>query len=148
MNERKHLGKQSEIPSAPDRSILEAVPNPVAGSMFAARFTVPEFTSLCPHTGQPDFATIIIDYIPKLHLLESKSLKLYCFSFRNHGSFHEACTLTLGLDIVQTVQPYWLRVVGLWYPRGGIPIDVFFTSGNRPDDVWVPDVDVRQHRGR
>lgn len=145
---KKHLGKQSEIPTRPDINILEAVPNPMEGVLFSSRFTVPEFTSLCPVTGQPDFATLTIDMIPRQFLVESKSLKLYCFSFRNHGSFHEACTVRVGTDIASVVRPLWLRVAGIWYPRGGIPIDVFFTTGKLPEGVFVPEVDVRPFRGR
>lgn len=134
----------------PDRSILETIPNPAPGSIFAVRFTVPEFTALCPKTGQPDFATFIIDYIPASQLLESKSLKLYCVSFRNHGAFHEECTLRLADDFWCVVKPVWLRVVSLWAPRGGIPIDVFIETGHRPNNprIYIPDVDVKQYRGR
>jgi 7-cyano-7-deazaguanine reductase len=89
----------------------------------------PEFTSLCPVTGQPDFAHLVIDYAPGDWLIESKSLKLYLTSFRNHGSFHEDCTVKIGRKIVEIAQPRWLRIGGYWYPRGGIPIDVFWQTG-------------------
>lgn len=142
----QYLGQQSVMPSDPDSFVLECVPNPAKNYLYCARFTLPEFTSLCPVTGQPDFATIIIDYAPRDFLVESKALKLYATSFRNVGDFHEACTNKVAHKIWTTAQPRWLRVIAFWYPRGGIPIDVFVERGERPK-IYVPDV-RRDYRGR
>lgn len=148
-NELRHLGKQSEIRHEPDISILETVPNRHAGGQpFCARFTCPEFTSLCPVTAQPDFAHIVIDYIPRKFLIESKSLKLYLFSFRNHGEFHESCTHRIFDDFKAKADPAWIRVAAYWYPRGGIPIDVFIQSGLVPLGVLVPELTTPMYRGR
>lgn len=142
------LGKQVGIPQTPEEAELVPVPNPYPGLDYLARFVCPEFTSLCPVTGQPDFAHIVIDYCPRLSLVESKSLKLYLFSYRNHGAFHEACTLKIAEDIINAVDPSWLRIGGYWYPRGGIPIEVFFQTREPPKGVWVPDHGVVPFRGR
>jgi 7-cyano-7-deazaguanine reductase len=142
------LGKQVEVPASPDEAELDRVENPHAGVRYLARFTAPEFTSLCPVTGQPDFAHLVIDYVPGKWLVESKSLKLYLFSFRNHGAFHEDCTVRIGKDLVALLEPVWLRIGGYWYPRGGIPIDVFWHTGAPPEGVWVPDQGVPPYRGR
>jgi 7-cyano-7-deazaguanine reductase len=99
-------------------------------------------------TGQPDFAHIIIDYVPGAHILESKSLKLYLFGYRNHGAFHEDCTQKIANDIVAAVNPYWLRIAAFWFPRGGIPIDVFLQTGTPPDGVYVPSLEGLGYRGR
>ena len=128
--------------------MLERVPNPQKGTNYLVRFTAPEFTSLCPITGAPDFASLMIDYVPKDFLVESKSLKLFLGSFRNHGAFHEDCTVSIGKRIIDAIDPLWLRIGGYWYPRGGIPIDVFFQTGKPPEDVWVPDQGVQPYRGR
>ena len=142
------LGSESMAPESPQKASLEKVRNPQAGTKFNVRFVVPEFTSLCPMTGQPDFAHLVIDYVPKDWLVESKSLKLYLTSFRNHGAFHEDCTVSVGKKIIEILDPVWLRIGGYWYPRGGIPIDVFYQSGKLPDDVWIPDQGVAPYRGR
>lgn len=142
------LGEQSAIPASPERAILERVKNPHSEENYLSRFTAPEFTSLCPVTGQPDFAHIVIDYVPRGWLVESKSLKLYLHSYRNHGAFHEDCTLKIGRDIVALVSPLWFRIGAYWYPRGGIPIDVFWQTGNLPQGTWVPDQGVPPYRGR
>jgi len=142
------LGHQPPSPSGPDEARLERVPNPHPGALYLARFTAPEFTSLCPVTGQPDFAHLVIDYAPKDWLVESKSLKLYLTSFRNHGAFHEDCTVGIGKKIAETAEPLWLRIAGYWYPRGGIPIDVFYQSGPQPLGLWAPDPGVPPYRGR
>lgn len=136
------------IPGSPDEAILEKVPNPHPDTLYLARFTAPEFTSLCPVTGQPDFAHLVIDYAPEDWLVESKSLKLYLGSFRNHGAFHEDCTVAIGKRIVETLSPKWLRIAGYWYPRGGMPIDVFWQTGAPPDGLWLPDTGVQPYRGR
>jgi 7-cyano-7-deazaguanine reductase len=142
------LGQSSEIPSSPAAATLERVPNPQADTDYVARFTVPEFTSLCPVTGQPDFAHLVIDYVPDQWLVESKSLKLYLTSFRNHGAFHEDCTVSIGRRLVDLLAPRWLRIGGYWYPRGGIPIDVFWQTGRVPEHVWLPETGVPTYRGR
>jgi 7-cyano-7-deazaguanine reductase len=142
------LGKHAELPQSPDEAVLERVPNPHADTHFAARFTAPEFTTLCPVTGQPDFAHLVIDYVPDRWLVESKSLKLYLGSFRNHGAFHEDCTVAIGKRLAEFIAPHYLRIGGYWYPRGGMPIDVFWQTGTCPGDVWVPDQGVPPYRGR
>jgi 7-cyano-7-deazaguanine reductase len=128
--------------------VLERVPNPHPGEIYLVRFTTPEFTSLCPVTGQPDFAHLVIDYVPEQHLIESKSLKLFLGAFRNHGTFHEACTLGIAKRIIAAIAPKWLRIGGYWYPRGGMPIDVFYQTGAPPEGLWLPDPGVRPYRGR
>ena len=143
-----HLGGKGEIPASPEAAILETVPNPRAEFDYLVRFTAPEFTSLCPVTGQPDFAHLVIDYVPDARLVESKSLKLYLTSFRNHGGFHEQCTVDVAQKIMEAAKPKWLRIGGYWYPRGGIPIDVFWQSGEPPKTVWLPDQGVPPYRGR
>ena len=142
------LGSHVEQPRSPDEARLDRVPNPQADVLYVARFTAPEFTSLCPVTGQPDFAHLVIDYVPDVWLVESKSLKLHLASFRNHGAFHEDCTVRIGKELKMLLEPRWLRIGGYWYPRGGIPIDVFWQVGELPRGVWVPDQGVQPYRGR
>jgi 7-cyano-7-deazaguanine reductase len=142
------LGQASAAPESPEAAVLESVPNPQAGETYLVRFTAPEFTSLCPVTGQPDFAHLVIDYLPGERLVESKSLKLYLSAFRNHGAFHEDCTVAVGKKIVAAIKPQWLRIGGYWYPRGGIPIDVFWQTGPAPKNLWLPDQGVQPYRGR
>jgi 7-cyano-7-deazaguanine reductase len=142
------LGRAAALPASPDEAVLERVANPHPDSLYLARFTAPEFTSLCPVTGQPDFAHLVIDYAPAEWLIESKSLKLFLGAFRNHGAFHEACTLAIGKRIVEAASPRWLRIGGYWYPRGGIPIDVFWQTGPAPEGLWLPDQGVAPYRGR
>jgi 7-cyano-7-deazaguanine reductase len=142
------LGRATPFPQSPEAARLERAPAPHAGKNYVVRFTAPEFTSLCPMTGQPDFAHIVIDYIPDKFIVESKSLKLFLGSFRNHGAFHEDCTLTIAARLVELLSPVWLRIGAYWYPRGGIPIDVFWQTGVPPDGVWMPDQGVPTYRGR
>ena len=142
------LGQNSDIAASPEESQLERVANPHPDSPYVARFTCPEFTSMCPVTGQPDFAHLVIDYVPAEWLVESKSLKLYLGAFRNHGAFHEDCTVAIGKRLVHLLSPAFLRIGGYWYPRGGIPIDVFWQHGTAPDGVWLPDQGVAPYRGR
>ena len=111
------------MPDNPEAAVLERVANGQSGVDYVVRFTCPEFTSLCPMTGQPDFAHLVIDYVPEDWLVESKSLKLFLGAFRNHGAFHEDCTVMIARRLVDTLAPKWLRIGGYWYPRGGIPID-------------------------
>ncbi len=142
------LGQQSPIPASPDEAVLETVPNPHRDTDYLIRFACPEFTSLCPITAQPDFAHIVIDYVPDEAIVESKSLKLFLASFRNHGAFHEDCTVAIGKRLIEAAEPKWLRIGGYWYPRGGIPIDVFWQSGRAPEGLWIPDQGVQPYRGR
>ena len=142
------LGSPTELPGSPEEAVLERVPNSQAQTEYLVRFTAPEFTSLCPMTGQPDFAHLVIDYVPGDWLVESKSLKLYLGSFRNHGAFHEDCTVGIGKKLVSILEPVWLRIGGYWYPRGGIPIDVFWQTGQPPQNLWLPDQGVPTYRGR
>ena len=142
------LGREVRGFDSPEAAVLERAPNPQQGQLYLARFTAPEFTSLCPVTGQPDFARLVIDYAPGDWLIESKSLKLYLGSFRNHGAFHEDCTIAVGKRIVETASPLWLRIGGYWQPRGGIPIDVFWQTGPAPEGLWLPDQGVPPYRGR
>jgi len=133
---------------SPEQAVLERVPNPHADTLYLARFTAPEFTSLCPVTAQPDFAHLVIDYAPGDWLVESKSLKMYLTSFRNHGAFHEDCTVAIGKRLADLLAPKWLRIGGYWYPRGGSPIDVFWQTGTAPEGLWLPDQGVPTYRGR
>lgn len=144
----KQLGGNAPLPASPGEAVLERVANPHADTLYLARFTAPEFTSLCPVTGQPDFAHLVIDYAPGDWLVESKSLKLYLGSFRNHGAFHEDCTVAIGKRLVETLDPKWMRIAGYWYPRGGMPIDVFWQTGAPPEGLWLPDTGVAPYRGR
>ena len=142
------LGRPVPLPASPAEAKLERVPNPDVGKNYVVRFTCPEFTSLCPLTGQPDFAHIVIDYIPGEWIVESKSLKLVFASFRNHGAFHEACTMQIVNRLMELLAPVWLRIGAYWYPRGGMPIDVFWQSGEPPAGAWIPDQAVSPYRGR
>jgi len=144
----KQLGSKSDLPASPDAALIEKVANPHPRETYVVRFTAPEFTTLCPVTGQPDFAHLVIDYVPGEWLVESKSLKLYLGSFRNHGAFHEDCTLAIARRLVDIIAPNWLRIGGYWYPRGGMPIDVFYQTGAPPDGLWLPDQGVPPYRGR
>lgn len=146
--ENTQLGRPVKMPESPDAAVIDKVPNPHPGSEYLVRFTAPEFTTLCPITGQPDFAHLVMDYVPDEHLVESKSLKLFLSSFRNHGAFHEDCTLAIAKRVIDEIAPAWLRMAGYWYPRGGIPIDVFFQTGLAPDGLWLPDAGVAPYKGR
>lgn len=146
--ELTQLGGSSAIPETPEAAVLERVANPHVDADYLARFTCPEFTSLCPVTGRPDFAHLVLDYVPDKWILESKSLKLFLASFRNHGAFHEDCTVAIAKRISAEIEPRWLRIGGYWYPRGGIPIDVFWQTGPAPDGLWLPDQGVSAYRGR
>jgi 7-cyano-7-deazaguanine reductase len=145
---RLQLGRPARMPASPNEAVLDRVANPQPGTNYVARFTAPEYTTQCPITGQPDFAHLVSEYVPAKFLVESKSLKLYLASFRNHGAFHEDCTVAIGKRLFGLLKPKWLRIGGYWYPRGGIPIDVFWQAGRLPKDVWVPDQGVAPYRGR
>jgi 7-cyano-7-deazaguanine reductase len=146
--ELTQLGRTTRLPESPEAAKLERVPAPASGENYVVRFTCPEFTSLCPITGQPDFAHIVIDYIPSAWIVESKSLKLFLASFRNHGAFHEACTMLIAERLVSLLEPVWLRIGAYWYPRGGMPIDVFWQTGPPPEGAWIPSQEVAPYRGR
>jgi 7-cyano-7-deazaguanine reductase len=146
--EPKHLGQSTGLPASPAEAVLDYPPNPHPDTTYLIRFVAPEFTSLCPFTGQPDFAHLVIDYAPAERIVESKALKLFLGSFRNHAGFHEACTVGIGRRLFDEMQPRWLRIGGYWYPRGGIPIDVFWQSGQPPEGLWLPDQGVPPYRGR
>ena len=142
------LGHDVPLPQSPEDAVSETVANPHSDASYVVRFSCPEFTTLCPVTGQPDFAKFAIDYLPGKRLVESKSLKLFMASFRNHAAFHEGCTVTVGKRLVEAAAPIWLRVAGMWYPRGGIPIDVFFQTGPEPKGVHIPDIPYTAYHGR
>ena len=142
------LGTETPAPASPGAAVLERVGNPQPGMAYLVRFTCPEFTTLCPLTGQPDFAHVVLDYVPGDWIVESKSLKLFLASFRNHGAFHEACTMEVARRVIEATAPRWLRIGAYWYPRGGIPIDVFWQTGTPPEGVWLPDQGVAPYRGR
>ncbi len=142
------LGQPATIPGSPEEARLERVPNPHPDVDYVARFVCPEFTSLCPVTGQPDFAHLVLDYVPDRWLIESKSWKLYLTSFRNHGAFHEGCTIDIAKRVLEVAAPRYVRIAGYWYPRGGIPIDVFWQSGAPPQGLWLPEPGVPPYRGR
>ena len=142
------LGRAVEWPRTPEEAQIDRVPNPQKDTNYVVRFAVPEFTSICPVTGQPDFAHLVIDYAPGATIVESKSLKLFLGSFRNHCGFHEDVTVGIGQRLVAEMKPKWLRIGGYWYPRGGIPIDVFWQTGTPPEGLWIPDPGVAAYRGR
>jgi 7-cyano-7-deazaguanine reductase len=142
------LGQRAALPASPADAVIEKVKNPHQSEPYLVRFTCPEFTCLCPITGQPDFAHLVFDYVPGPWLIESKSFKLYLGSFRNHGAFHEATTLDIAKRLRKELEPTWLRIGGYWYPRGGMPIDVFYQSGPAPDGLWLPAQEVQPYRGR
>jgi 7-cyano-7-deazaguanine reductase len=144
----QHLGQTSALPASPEEAVLDYPDNPHTATHYLVRFTAPEFTSLCPVTGQPDFAHLVIDYVPAERIVESKSLKLFLGSFRNHAAFHEDCTIGIARRLVGEMRPVWLRIGGYWYPRGGIPIDVFWQTGDPPAGVWIPEQGVAPYRGR
>ena len=147
-NPLTQLGHPVPQPTDPSQAVLERTSTPHHDCAYVVRLTCPEFTSICPMTGQPDFAHLVLDYIPGDWIVESKSFKLFLHSFRNHGAFHEECTLSVARRVVDAIAPAWLRIGGYWYPRGGIPIDVFWQTGPPPPGVWIPLQDVPQYRGR
>ncbi len=147
-NHLSQLGQAVEAPQSPDDAVLERVANPHTEDDYLIRFTCPEFTSVCPVTGQPDFAHLVIDYLPGAWIVESKSLKLYLAAHRNHAAFHEGCTVAIAKRLEGLLAPKWLRIGGYWYPRGGMPIDVFYATGEAPAGIWIPEQGVAPYRGR
>ena len=123
------LGKKTEYKTTYAPEVLEAFENKHPDNDYWVQFNCPEFTSLCPITGQPDFAEIKIMYIPKLRMVESKSLKLYLFSFRNNGDFHEDCVNIIMKDLIKLMDPKYIEVIGLFTPRGGISIYPYANYG-------------------
>ena len=148
MKEYKSLGNKSKIPEDPEKFKLESITNPHQNKEYVIRLSSPEFTSICPITGQPDFGNIIVDYIPNKKIVESKSYKLFLFSFRNFGGFHEDCTIKIAKKIIKSIKPKWLRIGGFWNPRGGIPIDIFFQTNELPKNMWIKEYDVMPYKGR
>ena len=127
-----------------DPGVLETFDNKHPDNDYWVKFNCPEFTSLCPITGQPDFATIIISYVPDLKLVESKSLKLYLFSFRNHGDFHEDCVNIIMKDLIRLLDPKYIEVWGKFLPRGGLSIDPFANYGKKGTE-WEETARRRLH---
>ena len=125
----KALGRKTEYKQTYSPEVLETFENRHRENDYWVRFNCPEFTSLCPITGQPDFAEIRISYIPDVRMVESKSLKLYLFSFRNHGAFHEDCVNIIMKDLIALTEPKYIEVTGLFTPRGGISIHPYANWG-------------------
>ena len=142
------LGLKAEIPQNPNEAKLEFINNPHEDSDYLIRFTCPEFTTLCPITGQPDFAHLVFDYFPAKFIIESKSFKLFLTAYRNQAKFHEDCTVSIGKRLIEAIGPKWIRVAGYWFPRGGMPIDIHFQQGEIPLGQRVPETGVDSYRGR
>jgi 7-cyano-7-deazaguanine reductase len=136
MEDFKNLGRKTDFGFQYNPDVLETFENKHADNDYWVTFNCPEFTSLCPVTGQPDFATIYISYIPDKRMVESKSLKLYLFSFRNHGAFHEDCVNIIMKDLVKLMDPRYIEVSGIFMPRGGISIDPWCNYG-RPGGKYA-----------
>ena len=148
LNKYSKLGKTIDIPEGPDNKILEKVKNPKKNIKYCIRLSCPEFTSICPVTSQPDFANLTIDYIPNKYIVESKSFKFYLIGYRNHGAFHEDCTINIAQDLYNLLKPFWLRIGGFWFPRGGIPIDIFWQSSKQPNGILIPELNFKNYNGR
>ena len=144
----KKLGKVSDVSLTPNKDVLEKHTNPHIDTKYCVRFTCPEFTSICPITSQPDFARLKLLFLQKKYIVESKSLKLYLLGYRNHGAFHEDCTITIGKHLINLFKPHWFRISGIWYPRGGIPIDIFWQSKNKPTNMVIPELVCSLYKGR
>ena len=142
------LGKNISLPTKPDFKILEKIKNPKIKIKYCVRLTCPEFTSICPVTSQPDFANLVVDYVPSRYIVESKSFKFYLLGYRNHGAFHEDCTISIAQDICELLKPVWLRIAGFWFPRGGIPIDIFWQNKKEPKNILIPKLDFKNYHGR
>ena len=143
-----YLCKNKNLLNNPDKCVLDDIPNNNHNKNYIVRLTINEFTSLCPITGQPDFAKFIIDYLPNKFLVESKSFKFFMHSFRNHQCFHENCTIFIVERLLKSIKPKWLRISGYWYPRGGIPIDIFYENKKPPKNIYIPDTGIKPYRGR
>jgi len=145
--ELSQLGKNAKIAETPEEAVLETFQNAHSGTDYVVRLSAPEFTTLCPITGQPDFATIVVDYVPSDRLVESKSFKLFLGSFRNFGTFHEDCTVYIHDRLRQVLSPKFIRVSGLWNSRGGIAIDVVVESGILPPSCTILPLGKIDYRG-
>ena len=141
------LGKKVNIPKNPQKAILQTFQNPHPDLDYVVRLSAPELTTLCPITEQPDFATIVVDYAPDELLVESKSVKLFLGSFRNHGTFHEDCTGYIHNRLKEAMEPKFIRVTGLWNARGGIAIDVVVESGTLPPSCTLLSLGKTSYRG-
>jgi len=141
------LGHRADLPANPEEAPLETFANPHPGINYTVRLTAPELTTLCPITGQPDFATLIVDYVPGDRLVESKSFKLFVGSFRNQGTFHEDCTGYIHSRLRDALEPKFLRVVGLWNARGGITIDLVVQTGELPPECTLLPLAKTDYRG-
>jgi 7-cyano-7-deazaguanine reductase len=146
-NDFTQLGKRAKIAGTPQKAILETFRNPHPGTDYVVRLSAPEFTALCPITGQPDFAKIVVDYVPSDRLVESKSLKLFLGSFRNYGTFHEDCTVYVHDRLKEAMVPKFIRVTGLWNARGGIAIDVVVETGLLPSSCSILPLGKTDYRG-
>ena len=144
MNKKSILGKFTKPVASPLGYNFDKIDNKNKNTIYNIRITIPEFTSICPVTGQPDFALLIIDYAPNLKIVESKSLKIYIQSFRNFGIFHEDATVMIGKALKKSLKPKWIRCIGYFAPRGGIPIDVFWQSSIPPKSIFVPDINISE----
>ena len=131
MDDFKGLGKKTKYEFELNTGLLETFDNKHPEMPYWVKFNCPEFTAICPITGQPDFATIYISYIPHLKMVESKSLKLYLFSYRDHGGFHEDCVNTIMKDLINLMDPLYIEVLGKFLPRGGISIDPYCNYGKQ-----------------
>ena len=140
MKKKNVLGQNVKAVDSPISYKFDKINNKNNNSLYNIRITVPEFTSICPVTGQPDFATIIVDYVPKQSIVESKSFKLFIQSFRNYGIFHEDVTVMIGKNLRKSLRPKWIRCLGYFAPRGGIPIDVFWQSASPPKNICLPEI--------
>ncbi len=141
MKENKLLGKNIKIPNSPIGFKFDKIRNINKKFLYNIRLSVPEFTSICPVTMQPDFGLLIIDYSPKNWLVESKSFKIYILAFRNYGIFHEDAVMKIGRDLFESIKPNWFRIAGYFAPRGGIPIDVFWQSGKKPANLLASNLE-------
>ena len=140
MKKQTVLGRSVKPIISPIGYKFDNIKNNNKDTDYNIRITVSEFTSICPVTNQPDFASLVIDYVPKLLIVESKSFKLYIQSFRNYGIFHEDATLMIGKSLKKSLKPKWIRVLGYFAPRGGIPIDIFWQSTIPPKNIYLPSV--------
>jgi 7-cyano-7-deazaguanine reductase len=141
------LGKKAKVARTPEKAVLETFQNAHPGTDYVVRLSAPEFTSLCPITGQPDFAIIVVDYAPSDRLVESKSFKLFLESFRNYGAFHEDCTVYIHDRLKDVLSPKFIRVTGIWNARGGIAIDVVVESGALPSSCALLPLEKVDYRG-
>ena len=138
--ENKVLGKTTITPNTPEGFKFDLIENTNKKLAYNIRLSVSEFTSICPVTKQPDFGVLIIDYVPKNRLVESKSFKIYIQSYRNYGIFHEEAVMKVGVDLFKSIKPVWFRIAGYFAPRGGIPIDVFWQSSKKPNNLEIPEL--------